>query len=166
MKKLIVVCTLCLIGQMSYAQYALQKGQGQFNAGIGFSSWGVPVYAGFDVGVHRDISVGGEVSYRNYYDRPGNNRYHHRVFGISGNGNYHFNTLMHIPTNWDFYAGLNVGFYSWNSDDDYNGAHTSGLQLGAQVGGRYYFNNKFGLNLEAGGASAFSGGKFGITLKF
>jgi len=166
MKKLIVLCVICLAAQISFAQYALRKGQGQFNAGVGLSSWGLPVYAGFDVGVHRDISVGGELSYRAYYDRPDNNRYHHSIVGLSSNGNYHFNTLLNMPTNWDFYAGLNLGFYFWNSDNDYPGDHTSGLQLGAQVGGRYYFTERFGLNLEVGGTPAFSGGKFGITLKF
>ena len=84
---------------------------------------------------------------------------------IEINGNYHFNTLLDIPTNWDFYAGLNLGFYFWNSDDDYPGTRSSGLALGGQIGGRYYFSKKFGINLEAGGANAFSGGKFGVTIK-
>jgi outer membrane immunogenic protein len=39
------------------------------------------------------------------------------------------------------------------------------LGLGIQVGGRYYFNEKFGLNLEFGGGNYVSGGKFGISLK-
>jgi outer membrane immunogenic protein len=169
MKKLIAIGILCMVCQFSYAQYALSKGQAQFNAGLGFSSWGLPVYAGFDVGVHRDISVGGELSFRSYHNHYNNgndkDRYHHSIFGMSGNGNYHFNSLLNIPREWDFYAGLNLGFYFWDSDDDYPGAESSGLELGAQVGGRYYFTEKFGLNLEVGGAHAFSGGKFGITLK-
>jgi hypothetical protein len=151
---------------ISSAQYALPKGKAQLNTGVGLSSWGVPVYVGFDVGVHRDISVGGEFSFRSYYDRVKNGyRYHHTIVGISGNGNYHFNTILNIPRNWDFYAGLNLGFYAWKSPDDYPGDRTSGLALGAQVGGRYYFTDRFGLNLEVGTANAFSGGKFGITLK-
>jgi hypothetical protein len=84
---------------------------------------------------------------------------------LAGNGNYHFNSVLNMPTDWDFYAGLNLGFYIWNSDDDYPGDGASGLALGAQVGGRYYFTDRFGINLEVGTASAFSGGKFGITLK-
>ena len=88
------------------------------------------------------------------------------ITGISGNGNYHFNRILGIPSNWDFYAGLNLGFYVWNSSSDYPGDHNSGLGLGAQVGGRYYFNNKFGLNLEFGGGNAFDGGKIGVSIKF
>lgn len=43
--------------------------------------------------------------------------------------------------------------------------HASGLELGAQVGGRYYFTDKFGLNMELGGSNSFSGGKFGISVR-
>jgi outer membrane immunogenic protein len=50
--------------------------------------------------------------------------------------------------------------------NDYPGSHTSGVGLGAQLGGRYYFSDKFGINLEVGGGNAFSGGKFGISVKF
>ena len=166
MKALLIAVILVSAWNISSAQYALPKGKAQFNAGVGLSSWGVPVYAGVDVGVHRDISVGGEFSFRSYYDRVKNGyRYHHGIVGIAANGNYHFNTILNMPRSWDFYAGLNLGFYAWRSTDDYPGDGASGLALGAQVGGRYYFTNRFGLNLEVGTASAFSGGKFGITVK-
>lgn len=166
MKKLIFIASLLLITNFSFAQYALSKGETQLNAGVGFSGWGVPVYVGFDVGVHPDISVGGELSFRSYNDNWRGNRYKHSIIGISANGNYHFNSLLDIPKQWDFYAGLNLGFYVWSTpDDEYDGDGSSGLGLGAQVGGRYYFNDRFGINLEVGGASAFSGGKFGISLK-
>jgi hypothetical protein len=84
--------------------------------------------------------------------------------GISGNFNYHFNNLFHIPRNWDLYAGLNLGFYSWNSPDDYGGSHTSGLGLGAQIGARYFIARHVALNLEFGGGNAFTDGKFGLTV--
>lgn len=167
MKKLLIAATLLFATHLSFGQYALSKGESQLNAGLGFSSWGLPVYVGFDVGVHPDISVGGEVSYRSYRERWDGNRYNRSIIGIAGNGNYHFNTILNIPREWDFYAGLSLGFYIWNDpDNDYDGDHSSGLGLGAQVGGRYYFNDRLGINLElGGGANAFGGGKFGITLK-
>ncbi len=86
--------------------------------------------------------------------------------GISTNGNYHFNRLLDILNYWDFYAGLNAGYYFWFSPSDYPGTGSSGVGIGAQVGGRYSFNNHFGLNLELGGGNTFAGGKFGITYKF
>jgi len=165
MKKQFLISAFILMTAGVFAQNPIAKGQVQFNAGVGFSSWGLPLYIGFDYGVHEDITVGGELSFRSYRDNWAGDRYNHTVIGISGNGNYHFNRVLNIPSNWDFYAGLNLGFYIWSSPNDYDGSHASGLGLGLQIGGRYYFNERFGLNLEIGGGNAFSGGKFGISLK-
>ena len=143
----------------------ISKGQAQLNFGAGFSNWGLPLYFGLDYGVHPDISIGGELSYRSWDENWGNGKYHHNVIGISGNGNYHFNRILNIPSNWDFYAGLNIGFVVVNSDSGYEGDHTSGLGLGAQVGGRYYWSDRWGINLEFGGGNAFSGGKIGLSVK-
>ncbi len=165
MKKQILTFMLVLATSAIFAQAPLSKGQSQINLGVGFSSWGVPVYLGFDHAVHPDITLGGELSYRSYDDNWKNSKYNHSIIGISGNANYHFNTVLNIPSPWDFYAGLNLGFYNWNSPNDYDGSHNSGLGLGAQIGGRYYFSNKVGINLEFGGGNAFSGGKFGLTIK-
>lgn len=165
MKKQLFILFFVLLCSLGFAQSPISKGESQLNAGIGLSSWGVPLYIGIDYGVHPDITVGGEVSFRSYHDNYANVRYNHSVTGISGNGNYHFNRILEIPREWDFYAGLNLGFYIWNSPDNYAGSNSSGLGLGGQVGGRYSFNNKIGLNLEFGGGNAFSGGKLGLTFK-
>jgi hypothetical protein len=66
---------------------------------------------------------------------------------------------------WDIYAGVNVGFYVWNSPDRYTGSHSSGLGLGGQLGVRYFFTNSIGLNLEFGGGNAFNGGKIGLSFR-
>lgn len=163
MKKHLLTFALILFSGMLFAQTSpIANGQTQLNFGAGFSSYGLPLYIGIDHGVHPDITIGGELSFESF------NRweYHHNVIGISGNGNYHFNSVLNIPSNWDFYAGLNVGFYIWNSDSGYKGSHNSGLGLGAQVGGRYYWNDKWGINLEFGGGNEFSGGKIGLSVKF
>jgi hypothetical protein len=165
MRKFFLTSVLLFSSVVIFAQSPIAKDQLQFNAGVGFSSWGVPFYFGLDYGVHEDITLGGEVSFRSYRERWSGDDYNHTVLGISGNGNYHFNRILEIPRNWDFYAGLNLGFYIWNSPDKYEGSHTTGLGLDAQIGGRYYFTNKFGINLEFGSGNAFSGGKFGISLK-
>jgi outer membrane immunogenic protein len=166
MKKSILTIVMFFATIVMFAQCPIGIGEKQLNAGVGLSSWGFHVYVGFDYGALKDISLGGELSFRSYDDKWNNATYHLRVIGISGNGNYHFNRILEIPSKWDFYAGLNLGFYIWNAPDDYNGSHTSGLGLGAQIGGRYYFSDKLGLNLEFGGGNAFSGGKFGITARF
>ena len=165
MKKQILTFVLLIAASAVFAQGPISNGQSQINVGVGLSSWGVPVYLGFDHGVSQDITLGGELSFRSYNDNWAGDRYNHSVVGILGNANYHFNRVLNIPSDWDFYAGLNLGFYNWSSPKDYDGSHTSGLGLGAQIGGRYYFSNNVGINLEFGGGNAFSGGKFGITIK-
>ena len=169
MKKLFLsVSIIFLAATFAQAQSPLPKGAKQFNARVGLSGWGVPVYVGMDFGVHPDISVGGELSFRGHRHRHHGVSYRHSIIGVAANGNYHFNRLLQIPSNWDLYAGLNLGFYSWGGDDhddDHDHGH-SGLDLGAQIGGRYYFTPKVGINLEFGGGLAFGGGKIGISVRF
>ena len=144
----------------------ISKGQLQLNAGLGFSGWGVPVYIGLDYGFHPDITIGGELSNRNYKEAFFGSDYNHSITGISSNFNYHFNRLLNISSNLDIYAGLNLGFYIWNTSFGYQGSGSSGLGLGAQIGGRYYFNNNWGINLELGGANTTSGYKIGASYRF
>ncbi len=154
MKKTVLAILIMLFAGATFAQNQVNKMQ--FNAGVGFSSWGLPVYVGADFGIHKDITVGGELSFRTRSN-------YGSVIGISANGNYHFNTILNISSPWDFYAGLNVGYMIWKYDNSYVGAHASGLGIAGQIGGRYFFNDKLGLNIEFGGGNAFSGGKIGIT---
>jgi len=165
MNKQFLTIILCAIANLTFAQSPLGIGKTQVNAGVGLSSWGVPVYVGLDYGLIKDVTIGAEASFRSYQDKFIGKKYSHSIIGISGNANYHFNRVLKIPSKLDLYAGINIGFYIWNSTDNYPGSHTSGLGLGAQLGGRYFFTNKFGINLEVGGSNAFAGGKFGITLK-
>ncbi len=165
MKKFLVTLTFALTTYFSFSQCPLEVGKNQLNAGVGLSSWGIPIYVGFDHGVYQDITIGGEASFRNYHDNFFGKQYNHSVIGISGNGNYHFNRILAIPVTWDLYAGCNLGFYIWNSTSDYPGSHTSGIGFGIQLGGRYYFSEKMGLNFEVGSGNGFSGGKFGISVK-
>ena len=165
MKKALILLAAILIGHYSNAQYALAKGDKQVNAGVGLSTWGIPVYVGLDFGVDTDISAGAEISYRNNTYRYFGDRYRRSVIGISGNANYHFNGIADIPTQYDFYAGLNVGFFIWGDAVAGYGGRTSGLGLAAQVGGRYYFNSTTAVNLEFSGGSVF-GTKLGLSAKF
>ncbi len=161
----IFVITMLLINGLM-AQHNLAKGGKQLNVGVGLSDWGIPIYIGLDFGVQPNLSLGAEVSYRSYSDNWEKNSYRHSILGFSANGNYHFNEILNMPKQWDFYAGLNLGFYAWVSPNEYHGTHNSGVGLGGQIGARYFISNNFGLNLELGGGTVFSNGKFGITYKF
>src|ERR1035437_211226 len=124
MKKTFLAITLLAIFGISYGQSPLSVGKSQLNMGVGLSSWGVPIYVGMDYGIIRNISIGGELSFSSYNEDWKGYTYHHNVIGISGNGNYHFNSLLKIPSKFDFYAGLNLGCYVWSSSPSgYDGAH-------------------------------------------
>ncbi|MFN0031331.1 MAG: hypothetical protein ACKVOR_04135 [Flavobacteriales bacterium] len=168
MKQLILFAALLFSTSSAMAQYPLAKGEKQVNFGFGFSGLGLPVYAGLDFGVHEDISVGAEFSYRSYNNSYVGKKYHHSIIAIAGTANYHFNSLLEMPADeWDIYAGINIGFYIWNSPSDYDVAgDVSGLGLGGQLGLRYYFKPNMGINLELGGSTAASSGKIGLSIKF
>jgi outer membrane immunogenic protein len=165
MKKINALLLIALLGStVALAQAPPGKGGAQLNAGLGFSSWGVPVHVGLDFGVHPDITIGPDISYRNYRYRAGGFKWDQSLIVVGFNGNYHFNTLLNIPSEWNFYAGLTLGYYIWSDLDDYVGAYASGVRLAGQIGGRYFFSDKFGLQLELGGGG-FTGGTFGVTIK-
>jgi outer membrane immunogenic protein len=166
-KMLIIGCIL--VTTAASAQGTLGKGAKQLNAGFGFSDWGVPIYAGIDFGVHESITIGPKISFRNYAYKRSTYEYRQSLTVLSFNGNYHFNQLLNLPSPWDFYAGLTLGYYAWSSVRTSSGViypgYASALGLDLQVGGRYFFSDKFGLNLEFGGGTS-TGGGFGITYKF
>jgi outer membrane immunogenic protein len=165
MKKTFLTLAILLTFAFAYGQSSMSKGNSQLNIGVGLSGWGVPVYLGMDFGTNSDFTLGAELSFRSFNERWQSNRYRHSIIGVSGNVNYHFNRVLDIPDHFDLYAGLNIGFYAWSSPDNYDGTHNSGVGIGAQIGGRYFFTDKVGVNLEFGGGNAFGGGKFGLTFK-
>lgn len=163
MKQFFLAAMLVLCTSFAFSQAYLPKGGNQLNLGVGFSNRGVPVYIGFDHAASNDITLGLELSYRNYHEDYNDFRYNHNIFGFSANANYHLNRALKISKKYDLYGGLNLGFYSWSSPGGYKGTRSSGLGLGGQFGGRYAISSSVGLNLEFGGGNAFSGGKFGLT---
>lgn len=170
MRKTLLFTTFVLffINQNIHAQYKLDEGQGQLNAGLGLSSkWGKPVYIGFDYGVHRYISVGAEATYRIYNDNYTNTQglnVHTKqtTTAVLVNGNFHFTGLLGFQDEWDVYMGLNAGVaYNYNIDSKSNSTVGG---VGAQVGMRYYFTDNLAINLELGGATIFDWGKVGISI--
>lgn len=163
MKKLMMLTAFFLVTLPSFSQYQLEKGKMQINTGIGLSTWGVPVYVGLDYGLAKDISLGGEITFRSYKEKISKNEYQSRIIGLLANGNYHFKNVWNLPDDWDLYAGVNIGFYLWNTESNYPGTNTTPANAGAQFGGRYYVSDTFSLNFEAGTGNAFSGGKVGVS---
>ncbi len=75
--------------------------------------------------------------------------------------NYYFDDLFGLTPDWDVYGGANVGFGLAMNDD--NG---SDLNFGLQVGGRWFWNEKWGVYVELGGG-ALGGAAYGlgVTMK-
>src|SRR6187402_503151 len=132
MKKQLVILFFALFCYCAKSQAPIPVGGKQLNAGLGFSSSGIPIYAGMDFGVHKDITVGGELSFRHYSDDWEGNSYGHSGFGVLAICNYHFNSLLKMDPKWNLYAGVNIGFTFWISADDYKGDTSSGLGFGGQ----------------------------------
>jgi outer membrane protein W len=171
LKKLLLFCAIALSATV-FGQ-RVQKGETQLNAGIGFASdFGTPVYLGLDYGVHPDITVGVQASYASKnYNYGGYSDFKGTWFGIGANANYHFNTILKIPNNWDLYAGATLAYNSFNYkypnglNSDIYGGTNSGVGFAGQIGARYYFTENLGINVEFGGGTIASGGKVGISYK-
>lgn len=149
MKKTLLFLIALVFAAGTYAQNGtapLAKGDKQLNFGLGFSGNGLPVFVSFDFAVHRNVTITPEVRVV-FDDNVG--------FGALVKADYHWNYLMGIPSNWDFYAGGRLGFIS---GDDFD------LDLGIQVGGRWYWSEKWGLNLELAGGTGF-GTQMGVSMK-
>ncbi len=140
-----VALPLALVALRAHAGEApLSAGRAEANVGLGLGRAPLPIYFGVDVGVHRDVTVGGTLllSTSNF------------GFGALGRVDYHWNRLLGIPRDGDLYLGAGVAFTG------------SGLYPRLQVGGRWFWSERFGLNLEFGGATREAGGLFGLTIKF
>ena len=157
---------LLLLATSAFAQAPLKIGRTQLNAGLGISGWGFPISIGFDQGFKENITLGGDISFSSYNNNHDAKSYNHRIIGLAANGNYHFGHVLEIPSVWDLYAGVNLGFYFWSSPSDYHGSGGSGLGLGLQAGLRYFFQPNLAAHLEFGGATVTSGGKLGISYLF
>lgn len=150
MKRIVLLLGIILVSTSLFAQEGeapLSRGDMQINFGLGFGTWGLPVYGGLDIAVHDDVTIGPEISV--IFDR--NVVY----FGAVARGDYHFNRIIGISQEWDFYAGASLGF---RAGPDFNAL------FGVQVGGRWYWDERWGLNVEIGGGSFF-GGHIGVSMK-
>lgn len=159
MKKLVLtICALSIV-LLSFGQKAndvkLDKGKLQFNAGVGLSTWGIPVYVGADYWLTQEITIGIEASARWRL------RWGYGTIGGSVNGNYHFAKILQLPDNIDVYAGLSAGPYIYIGSGYIN---PFDIGIGGQIGGRYKFNDKMWFHVELGGGTL-SGAKAGITIR-
>ncbi|AQG81746.1 hypothetical protein [Spirosoma montaniterrae] len=156
-----------LVGTESFAQMAVDKGSKFLNAGIGLGGWGGIGYSGglgfgasFELGVAKNITVGGVGAFRGY---SGVGSY----YSIGARGSYHFNEILSLANDKvDLYAGLGLIYSGWSWNESFVGFRGSygGIGLGGHLGGRYFFSDKIGGFAEAGFGVAPL--QLGVTFKF
>jgi len=149
MRRIKLLVALVFISGTIFAQSGaapLSKGDRQLNFGLGFSSNGLPVYAGMDFAFHNDWTAGPVIKLV-FDDNFG--------FGALGRIDYHWNRLIGIPSNWDFYLGAAMGVISQDEFD---------FDFGLQIGGRWYWSDKWGVNLEFGGGTGYNT-SVGVSMK-
>ncbi|MBN2638350.1 MAG: hypothetical protein JXR65_04615 [Bacteroidales bacterium] len=133
--------------------WIVAQGNEQFPLGGKQLNFG-PLYAGVDFGVQQNITVGPMISYNWAYYDPSVGVLN-TSFDLLGKADYHFGQLLNLPSEWDVYGGLRVGL----------GFRNGGRLLsGIEVGGRWFWNKKWGLNVESVYGNYLSG-NIGVTMK-
>ena len=136
MKKLLIVCSMFFFGQTAFAQ--AWSGKGDQKIQVGFNGWGygTGITGTYDYGLTKLISIGAGA---NFFFDHNNNKYTNDDFGVFGRLNFHLQDPLGLPSKWDIYPGIDLGLLG-----------KSGTYFGAHIGARYFFNDKFGVYLEAG----------------
>ena len=68
---------------------------------------------------------------------------------VGARADYYFDRIFKLAEPWDIWGGAGAGFVFEGNDD---------FEFNIHAGGEYKFNETWGLILEIGGGSAFSGG--------
>ncbi|WP_282037146.1 hypothetical protein [Saccharicrinis aurantiacus] len=146
MKKLFFIALVITgLAATTNAQSTDQGGAGrQFN----FGGIGTGLYASYDFPVAKNITVSPIAKTNWDFD----------WMVIGGKGDYYFDSLLKLPAAWDVYAGVNLGFALINDNGNDN------LDFGAQVGGRWWFSDKWAINAEFGGGKVATGG-IGVSVR-
>jgi len=137
MKKIILMVAFVAIASFSF-------GQAQKYLNVG--GLGTGLYASIEFPVSSVITVAPMFA----------TDYNFGKFVIAGKANYYLDDVFGVGDAWDVYAGANVGWRLETNND--------GFAWGIQIGGRWFWSDKWGINAEIGGGSGVLGG-VGVTMK-
>ena len=78
-------------------------------------------------------------------------------------GNYYFDNLFGMTNSaWDVYGGVGLGYSIYDGDKD----EADGFDMGLHIGGRWFWNEKWGIYFEIGGSDLVgANGGIGFTVK-
>lgn len=141
MKKILTI--IALAGVMCFGSSAV-FGQAQKQLNIGF------IGVNYEIPIAKDITIA---------PAAGTDwGFNHLQIGVKGN--YYFDTLFGLTEPWDVYGGVNAGYGIGL------GSSNSDFAFGLQIGGRWFWNDKWGVYLEAAfGNLDNAGGGIGVTMK-
>jgi hypothetical protein len=123
-------------------------GQARSELNFGF------IGANYEIPVHKNITIAPGASTNFDLD----------WLTLNVKANYYFDNLFGISDNaWDVYGGVGAGYAIYNGDNEKD---KSDIDLGLHVGARWFWNDKWGVYLELGGANTSGAtGGLGLTVK-
>lgn len=141
MKKTLLIITLLLaINTISNAQAWDGKGDTKINVGYEFYGYSIVSNLGntqdafvstIDYGIADNISVGAGVKYN----------FTSTNFYFNLRSDYHFQNFFELSSNFDIYAGGDVGLNTYYKND---------WDLGFHIGSKFMFTDAIGIYLEIG----------------
>jgi hypothetical protein len=142
MKKLLTIIALSGILFFS-ASTVFAQAQRQLNIGLIGVSYEIPVATDITIAPAAGVDI----------------NFNHLSIGVKAN--YYFDGLFGLPDEWDVFGGINAG-YGIALDSNNN----SDFDFGLQIGGRWFWNDKWGVYVELGGGILNgAGGGVGVTMK-
>lgn len=145
MKSILICIALALSVSLSGQQHG-----DHLNLGLGLNGIGLPIGVSYDWGFQGDFNLGLgaslALSSRDYGGSP---------IGLGFFTQWYADDLLDLPSEFDAYASGGVYYYTYKGGD--------AIDLNISIGGRYYFDDRLGLNIELGGGSVLSGGRVGVT---
>jgi len=109
--------------------------------------------ANYEIPVHQDITIAPGIGTSLDLD----------WLNIGVKANYYFDNLFDLTDEaWDVYGGANAGYSVYLGDGNDDGD----IDFGLQIGGRWFWSDKWGLYLElAGGSVSGLSPAIGVTMK-
>jgi hypothetical protein len=142
MKKTTLLCAFMFI---CFAATVFSQARKELNFGL--------IGVNYEIPVHEDVTIA-----------PGaSTNFDLNWLTLSVKANYYFDNLFELTDEaWDVYGGAGAGYSIYNG----NGNDDSGVDIGLHVGGRWFWNDTWGIYLELGGGSVQGAtGGLGLTMK-
>ena len=143
MKKITLFCLLMFT---CFTANVFGQARSELNFGI--------IGANYEIPVHKDITIA-----------PGaSTNFDINWLTFSVKANYYFDNLIGLTDeSWDVYGGAGAGYAIYNGNNDNK---DNGFDIGLHVGGRWFWNEKWGIYLELGGGNTQGAtGGVGLTVK-